>query len=133
MELISQKLCMASDLGICKRMFGGAMMSLVDESVALFVRQKIHSINIVTLLFDKMQFLSPVFENEAIRVYAEVKEYGNTSINVEVEVRKYDVFNATEQIVLHTNAIFVNLSSDGKPCCLNTKLISDYENKKRKK
>ncbi len=132
MELVSQKLCIKSDLGICNRMFGGIMMSFVDESLALFVRQKIHSINIVTLMFDKMQFLAPVFENEAIRVYADVKEYGNTSITVEVEVRKYDVFNAIEQLVLHTTAVFVNLSSDGKPYMLNTKLIPDYDAKKRK-
>ena len=102
MELISQKLCMTSDLGICKRMFGGAMMSFVDESTALYVRQKIHSVNIVTLLFDKMQFLSPVFENETIRVYTEIESYGKTSITVKVEVRKYDVFNAAEQLVLET-------------------------------
>lgn len=132
MELVSQDLCLKSDLGICNRMFGGALLSFVDKSLALFIRQKIHSINIVTYLFEKIQFLAPVFENEAIRVYAEVKEYGNTSITVELEVRKYDVFNGTEQLVLHTTAVFVNLSSDGKKYPLNTKLIPDYDAKKRK-
>lgn len=132
MELISQKLCKSSDIGICNRMFGGAMMSFVDETLALYIRQKIHAINIVTLMFDKMQFLMPVFENETIRAYAEVESYGTTSITCQVEIRKYDVFTKKEQLVLSTKAVFVNLSSDGRPYELNIKMIDDYEEKKRK-
>lgn len=47
MELISTRICMTKDLGICNNMFGGVLLSILDEAGAAFASTIAESSSII--------------------------------------------------------------------------------------
>ena len=54
MELISTYICKASDIGIHGNMFGGNMMSLIDECSAAYTSQICDTPRVVDIKIDEM-------------------------------------------------------------------------------
>ena len=60
MELISTHICKASDIGVHNNMFGGSILSLIDESSAAYSAQICDTPRVVTIKIDyKTQFNYP--------------------------------------------------------------------------
>jgi len=115
MELITTHICKTSELGLHGNMFGGTMMSLIDESAAAYVSQIIDTPRVVTIKIDEMVFKKPVKEGNLLKIYGEVVEFGKTSIVVYIEVRKHNVYTGSQETVTHTNIKFVRIDEDGNP------------------
>ena len=49
MELVTTKICMALDLGVHGNLFGGSMMSFIDEAAAAYACQICDSAKMVTM------------------------------------------------------------------------------------
>jgi acyl-CoA thioesterase YciA len=92
MELISTHICKASEIGVHSNMFGGNIMALIDESSAAYASQICDTQRIVTIKIDEMVFKKPVKVGNIIKIYAEVKEFGNTSLTMYIEMRKHNVY-----------------------------------------
>lgn len=114
MELISTKVCKTSDIGINDNLFGGTMLSWLDESGYLLATDKANSKNMVTLKMEEVLFKLPVKVSDHIKIYGEIIYVGNSSINVHLEARRID-FNSEikEIIVCSTFVTFVQIGADG--------------------
>ena len=56
MELITTYICKKSDIGVHDNMFGGTMMSLIDDASASYAMQICDTPRVVTLKIDELLF-----------------------------------------------------------------------------
>jgi len=113
MKQISQRLCMEKDLGIHGNLFGGIMLSWLDEAAAIMAYEICHSPNMVTLKIDEVIFRKPVKIGFHLKIYGQVTRMGKSSITLEVEARKYNVYSGEETVVCSTNFTFVRIDETG--------------------
>ncbi len=128
MELLNQKLCMGKDLGIHGNLFGGIMLSWIDESAASYAAEICHTPNMVTLKIEEVIFKKPVKIGFQIRIYGEVEKVGTTSITLKIEARKYNVYSAEETLVCSTKITFVRIDESGESVPIPTPVRERYAN-----
>ena len=122
MELITTKICMTLDLGVNANLFGGNMMSFLDESGAAFVYQFCETTNIVTKKVEEVIFQNPVKVGNLIKIYGSVDKVGNTSITINLEARKYNVQTSQEKLVCSTKMVFVHIDEENGPVPIPDKI-----------
>ena len=115
MELITTKICMTLDLGVNNNLFGGNMMSFLDEAGAAFAYQVCETTNIVTKKVEEVVFQNPIKVGNLIKIYGSVNSIGNTSITINLEARKYNVQTSQEKLVCSTKMVFVQIDDEGGP------------------
>jgi acyl-CoA thioesterase YciA len=69
MNLITKKICMSKDIGIHGNLFGGILMSWIDEAAAAFATEYCHTPNMVTLRVGELLFKKPVKTGNHLRIY----------------------------------------------------------------
>lgn len=119
MQLVSTHTVMTSDIGVNDNLFGGQMLSWLDEDACAFAVQYIHNPYILTLKFSDCIFHRPAKLNNLIMVYCEVTHVGRTSITVSVEARRKDVVHCQEELICSTSVIMVQIDKEGKPFPIN--------------
>ncbi len=115
MELISTKICKTSDIGINNNLFGGTMLSWLDEAGGTMAAATCCTPNMITLKMDEVLFKKPVKVNEHIRIYGRVERMGRTSISMYLEARRFDFMDHREDLVVSTRAVFVKIDHTGEP------------------
>ena len=128
MELISQRLCMEKDLGIHGNLFGGIMLSWLDEAAATMAYEVCRSPNMVTLKIEEVIFKKPVKIGFQIRIYGEVERVGRTSLTLKIDARKYNVYSAEETTVCATKITFVRIDESGESVPIPTPVRERYAN-----
>lgn len=131
MELISTHICKASQIGIHNNMFGGYIMALIDEASAAYASQICDTPKIVTIKIDELVFKKPVKSGNIIKIYGEVKEFGNTSVTLYIEMRKHNVYTGKQEVVTHTNIKFVRIDDEGNPLPISQRVKLRYQNRKK--
>lgn len=106
---------MGKDIGIHGNMFGGILMAWIDEAAAAFATEYCYTPNMVTLKVGELLFKRPIKSGNHIRIYGEVARLGNTSIDMQIEVRKYNLYSREETLVCITSITFVRIDDDGNP------------------
>ena len=114
MELITTYICKKSDIGVHDNMFGGTIMSLIDDSAASYAAQICDTPRIVTIKIDELLFKSPVKVGSLLKVYGRVEKFGTTSVKLYIEVRKHNVHTGKQEAVTQTFITFVRIDGDGK-------------------
>jgi len=125
MELITTYICKKGDIGVHDNMFGGTMMSLIDDAAASYAAQICDTPRIVTIKIDELVFKRPVKVGNLIKIYGKVLEFGRTSVSLYIEVRKHNVYTGEQDVVTHTNIKFVKIDDDG-----NSVPIQEYVKKR---
>jgi acyl-CoA thioesterase YciA len=126
MELISTYICKTGDIGVHSNMFGGHIMSLIDDAAAAYACQICDTLRIVTIKIDELVFNKPIKAGNIVKVYGEVKEFGNTSVTLYVEVRKHNVYTGKQEVVTHTNIKFVRIDDEGNPLAISERVKGRY-------
>jgi acyl-CoA thioesterase YciA len=126
MELISTYICKKGDIGIHDNMFGGTILSIIDDASASYASQTCDTQRVVTLKIDELIFAKPVKVGNILKVYGEVKEFGTTSITLYIEVRKHNVFTGLQTVVTHTNIKFVRIDDEGTPLAISERVKERY-------
>lgn len=114
MELITTTIMKKSDEGVHGNVFGGTLMSLIDDSAASYAAQICDTPRIVTIKIDELLFKSPVKVGSLLKVYGRVEKFGTTSIKLYIEVRKHNVHTGKQEAVTQTFITFVRIDGDGK-------------------
>jgi len=114
MELITTYICKKGDIGVHDNMFGGTIMSLIDDAAAAYVAQICDTQRVVTLKIDELVFKKPVKVGAILKIYGQVVEFGNTSVTVEIDVRKHNVYTGAQETATHTKIVFVRIDDEGK-------------------
>lgn len=113
MELISTKICKTSDIGVNDNLFGGTLLSWMDEAGGAYAAIKCRCTNMITLKIDEVLFKKPVKVKEHIRMYGKVQSVGKSSIKLLVEARRINFMENEEESVCSTEMMFVRVSEDG--------------------
>tara|TARA_Y100000034_G_scaffold133284_1_gene198337 strand:- start:42 stop:437 length:396 start_codon:yes stop_codon:yes gene_type:complete len=108
-------MCKVNDVGYHGTLFGGFMLSWLDEAAVAYASQICETPRMVTVSMDKVEFLKPVRPGQIIKVYGEVMSFGETSCLLKIEARRHSTYNQSEKVVCQTNMKFVRLDGDGEP------------------
>ena len=132
MELITTYICKSSDIGVHDNMFGGTMMSLIDDASAAYAMQICDNPRVVTLKIDEFLFKKPVKAGNLIKIYGKVTEFGNTSLTLYIEVRKHNVYTGIQEIVTQTHIKFVRIDEEGNPVPVGERVKNRYQDRIQK-
>ena len=131
MELITTYICKKGDIGVHDNMFGGTIMSLIDDAATSYTAQICDTQRVVTLKIDELVFKKPVKIGSILKLYGEVVAFGNTSITIYIEIRKHNVYTGAQETVTHTKIIFVRIDDEGKPLPIHQYVKDRYWERKK--
>lgn len=112
MRFYSRKIVKPQDLNPNGTLFGGAVLSWIDEEAAIYVLCQLGKGKIVTKYMSEINFVSSAKLGDVIEIGMETVKFGTTSITVKSEVRtkfKHDTIITIDRIV------FVNIDEHGSP------------------
>ena len=115
MKLLTKRIVMTKDIGIHGNLFGGTLMSWIDEAAAAYSTEYCFTPNMVTVRVGELTFKKPLKAGQHLRIYGEVSNVGTTSITLHIEARKYSVYSGDETLVCVTSITFVRIDDDGTP------------------
>jgi acyl-CoA thioesterase YciA len=132
MEHITTFIVKTSDIGLHGNMFGGVILSLIDESAVAYAMQLCDTPRMVTVKIDELVFKKPVKVGNLLKVYGKIIEFGNSSVSIYIEVRKHNVYNGNQETVTHTNIKFVRIDDEGNPLSISERIKTRYEERVKK-
>ena len=112
MRFHTRKWVKPEDLNPNRTLFGGKLLSWIDEELALYSIIQFENSKVVTKYFSEINFTSSAKEGDIIEIGIDVVHFGTTSITLECEVRN---MMTIESIITFDNEVMVNLGPDGKP------------------
>lgn len=127
MELLATHPVKKSDLGFHGNLFGGKLLSWTDACVAAYAMEQMRNRRMVTISIDKCEFKKPAKEGSLVKIYAEVKEIGNTSATFNVEARAFNVYTHKEEVILSTHFTFVRIDEDGNPIPISKQVKDNFK------
>lgn len=122
MELISTHAVIVPDSGLNGNLFGGKILYWLDKDAAAFAMEVCDTLKMVTVSIDECIFKKPVKQGQLVKTYAEVKEIGNTSITLNIEVRQHNVYSGKQEVVVSTQIKFVRVDELGTPLPISDKV-----------
>ena len=115
MQLISTHYVMAKQVGYHGNLFGGIMLSWIDEAGAAFACQIADTGRMVTKYMSEVNFQRAVRPGQLIKIYGRCLKIGKTSVTIEIEARRHSIYNGTQKTVLKCSMVFVRIDGDGEP------------------
>lgn len=112
MKYKTRRLVMNKDLNPNGTLFGGQLLSWIDEEAAIFAICQLKTENIVTKIISEINFVSPGYIGDVVEIGLEVIKFGKTSITLKCVVRNR---NSGKNIVTVDKIIFVSMGKDGSP------------------
>ena len=133
MELISSHICMTKNIGINGNLFGGEILSWIDQAAAAFATEKCYTPHVVTGTMEQVVFKSPVKVGEIIKLYGEIINIGNKSITLKIEARNFSPYTHEEQTVCCTDMTFVRIDpTSGKSIPISKHVKLRFESSREK-
>ena len=112
MQFYSRKIIKPQDLNNNGTLFGGAVLSWIDEEAAIFVACQLGKKNIVTKYISEINFVHSGELGDMIQIGMETVNFGTTSITVRCEVRtKF----SEKTIITIEKIVFVHVDEHGRP------------------
>lgn len=127
MTLITQKIAMTRDLGVHGNLFGGNMLSWIDEAAGLMATKICRTTNMVTVKMEEVNFKKPVKMGFSISIYGKVVGMGTSSITLYMEARKHNVYSGEETLVTSTRIVFVRIDEIGNPMPIDESIRTQYK------
>ncbi|MCG9874957.1 MAG: acyl-CoA thioesterase [Leptospiraceae bacterium] len=115
MELVTQHLVQPGYLNYHGNLFGGAMLSWLDEGVAMYAMGKIQFTNIVTASIRDVKFKSPGKLGDIIQIYAKLDHIGKASLDVKAIAISNNPEKKTMNEIIDCIITYVCLDSKGRP------------------
>ncbi|MDD6326869.1 MAG: acyl-CoA thioesterase [Lachnospiraceae bacterium] len=102
-----------TDLNNAKRLFGGTLMSWIDET-AVIVAKRHAMMNVTTASVDHLSFLSAARMRDVVVIIGKITYVGTTSMEIKVE-SFVEHINGERELVNRAYITMVGLDEDGKP------------------
>lgn len=107
--LVYRKLVMPGDLNFGNSLFGGTLLSWLDESAASYAICQMKSKDVVTLKVSEILFKKPVKVGSFLVFYASTKSFGKTSLTIDISVFNRNIETSEEEQVLTCEFVFVKI------------------------
>ena len=112
MKFFSRKLVKPQDLNSSGTLFGGTVLSWIDEDAAIYVIGRLKSKRIVTKYMSEINFVNSAKNGDIIEIGLEVVHYGRTSVTIRCLVRNKIT---QEEIITIEKIVFVHVNEFGRP------------------
>lgn len=112
MNFYSRKLIKPQDMNAHGTLFGGTVLSWIDEEAAIFVNCQLGRGNVVTKFMSEIDFVSSAKLGDIIEIGMETKNFGKSSITIRCVVRNKFT---KETIIKIDDIVFVHLDAEGNP------------------
>jgi acyl-CoA thioesterase YciA len=129
MRLISTNLCKTSDIGVSNNLFGGRMLSWLDEAAGILSAEEACHQNVVTLKMDEVLFKKAVKVGDHVRIYGKVINVGKSSLQLYLEARRFDFAIHIEELVCSTKMTFVKVDEQGNSLPIHPEIIERLHKK----
>ena len=112
MKYYTRRFVRPNDLNVTDRLFGGQLLSWIDEEAAIYATCQMKHDRVVTKYMSEIDFKTSAQMGDILEFGLEVVDVGRTSITTRCEVR-----NKKTQVVVITidRIVFVAMSEEGKP------------------
>lgn len=105
-----------TDLNHAGTVFGGWLMGKMDKAASIAIENIVIS-PAVTVAVSDMSFIRPVYSGAVFTIYTQVKEIGNTSIKIDVDVQvkcreTHDEYSVTQAVFTF---VLVDENRDARP------------------
>ncbi|MCG9696040.1 hotdog domain-containing protein [Shewanella sp. Isolate11] len=112
MKFYSRRFIKPEHLNPANALFGGQLLSWIDEEAAIFAACQMNSQSIVTKIISEINFMTPARQGDVIEFGLELISAGVSSITVRCEVRNK---MSLLPVVTIDKMIFVNVDETGLP------------------
>ena len=112
MRFYSRKIIKPQDLNPNGTLFGGAVLSWIDEEAAIYVLCQLGKGRIVTKYMSEINFVSSAKLGDVIEIGMDTVKFGRTSITIKCEVRTKFNLNT---IITIDEIVFVHIDENGNP------------------
>ena len=127
MELIGVHPIKQSDLGFNNTLFGGQLLHWLDSDAYAYASEVCDTPRVVTSTLDRCVFKLKIKPNHFIKIYADVKSFGRTSVTITIEARRHNVYNGKQEVALSTEMKFVRVDEDGYPLEITERVKKKYK------
>lgn len=103
---------MTKDIGVEGNLFGGVMLSWMDEAAAIYAHQYTGMPRVVTLKYTELVFERPVRVGDVVEFYVRNPRMGRSSLTFDIEA------HVGEHLVLQTSTTFVAVDNEGRPTAI---------------
>ncbi len=127
-EMVQQML--HQDANLAGNVHGGVIMKAIDTTAGIVAARHAGS-NVVTASIDRLDFHSPVYVGDILRLKASLNFAGRTSMEVGVRV---EAENFITGVVRHTSSAyltFVSLDAQGRPMKIPGLFLETDEQRRR--
>ncbi len=121
---------MNEDANLAGNVHGGVIMKLIDNTAGIVATRHTGK-NVVTASIDRMDFHSPVFIGDLLRVRASINYVGKTSMEVGVRVEAEDVITGERRHTGSAYLSFVCLDENHRPTEIPSIVFETEEEKRR--
>lgn len=112
MNYYTRRLIRPNDLNVSDSLFGGQLLSWIDEEAAIYATCQMKHDRVVTKYMSEIDFKSSARSGDILEFGLEVIDVGRTSLTTCCEVRN----KKTEVIVITIDRIvFVAIDDEGRP------------------
>ncbi len=112
MKFHTRKWVKPEDLNPNGTLFGGRLLSWIDEEAALFTIMQLENNRIVTKRISQVDFKSSARQGDIIEIGIEIVKFGMASLTLACEVRN---IMTKETIITISSIVMANLDDKGKP------------------
>ncbi len=112
MNYYTRRFIKPGDLNAANRLFGGQLLSWIDEEAAIFAACQMKRDHIVTKYISEINFMKSSCVGDIIEFGLELADVGRTSLTLKCLVRNK---NTREIIISIEKIVFVAIDANGKP------------------
>ena len=112
MAYVAERLVRPEHLNGAGTIFGGTLLSWIDEVAAILAIKKMKSQRIATVAMSEIQFRRPVRAGSLVRIHVRVVAVGRTSITLCVTA---DTHGSRKPVITVEKIVFVSLDEAGRP------------------
>ncbi|MCX7835027.1 MAG: hypothetical protein N2450_03005 [bacterium] len=115
LQVITRHICLTKDIGVDDNLFGGVMLSWIDEAAVIYAMLVTKSNRLVTRVFNNAEFQQPVKVGDVVEFLANGYKIGKTSITVSLRVVILDVQSEQRYEAHSVDVTLVQIDRNRKP------------------
>jgi acyl-CoA hydrolase len=113
--LALQKLIFGAHLNAASCLFGGHLLSWIDEASAMFAMDKMQTRKILTKKISEVIFINPALLGDMIQFWCRVSKEGKSSLTIELTVKTKNVDTRQQRDICSCEIVYVAVDDLGKP------------------
>ena len=114
-SLAFQTLIFSKHLNYADTLFGGQLLSWIDEASAMYAMEHMRTRRILTKKISEVVFINPALQGDFIQFWCRPTRDGNTSMTMELLVQTRNVDNHRQREICRCEIVYVAVDELGRP------------------